>query len=320
MAEGYDRYTGAGNDVEHEAGYDAYMTGVIYLAFIAFIRERQQENPENGDGHLKRKRSESEANDESEEESEQESEDDEKIVEDGDDEDKEDNIDEKSANESESESEDGEASSDEEDKPTSIFMDKSIVPYYGRIFLMRSDIPYIDLKGDEQVGKFMTFSLKDILTNKLLELITYPNKFYLHNIPAGFTNAAIEKVYPSILPIAVSWVNDNNAWIILRDESKIPQVKLGMLGLSTVQSFLPGCSRQVEGEAYGITKEAGKMELISHEQWRVLFGPKKTVSYDNTAEALMAANINSTSESSSSTTEVTVPTGGAGYDGKYITD
>lgn len=41
MAEGFDRYTGIGNDVEHEAGYDAYMTGVIYLAFIAFIHEKK---------------------------------------------------------------------------------------------------------------------------------------------------------------------------------------------------------------------------------------------------------------------------------------
>jgi len=41
MAEGFDRYTGTGNDVEHEAGYDAYMTGVIYLAFICFIHEKK---------------------------------------------------------------------------------------------------------------------------------------------------------------------------------------------------------------------------------------------------------------------------------------
>lgn len=151
----------------------------------------------------------------------------------------------------------------------------------------------------------------------MIDLITYPNKFFLHNIPSGFTNAAIEKVYPAILPIAVSWVNDNNAWIILRDETKIPQVKLGMLGLSTVHSFLPGCSRQVEGEAYGITKEAGKMELISHEQWKILYGPKKSLNYDNTAEALMAANINNKTQNSLPTAELTVPTGGAGYDGNY---
>lgn len=151
-----------------------------------------------------------------------------------------------------------------------------------------------------------------------VEIVTYPNKFYLHNIPAGFTNAAIEKVYPSILPIAVSWVNDNNAWIILRDEAKIPMVKLGMLGLQTVQSFLPGCSRQVEGEAYGITKEAGKMELISHEQWQILYGPKKTVNYNNTASALMAGSLNTPQQQDTSSfiAESSVPKGGAGYDGK----
>jgi hypothetical protein len=124
-------------------------------------------------------------------------------------------------------------------------------------------------------------------------------------------------VYPSILPIAVSWVNDNNAWIILRDEAKIPHVKLGILGLSVVQSFLPGCSRQVEGEAYGITKEAGKMELISHEQWQALYGPKKTVNYNNTASALTAATINNTVQAEAlPVAETSVPKGGAGYDGK----
>lgn len=146
MAEGFNRYTGDGNDVEHEAGYDAYMTGVIYLAFIAFIREKDQET---GNSHLKRKRSLSEADEESE--SEEESEDDEKDVKEEDnakDEAKKDTADDESSEES------GEAS-DDEDKPTSIFLDKSITPYYGRIFLMRSDIPYIDLKGEEQVGELI---------------------------------------------------------------------------------------------------------------------------------------------------------------------
>lgn len=135
------------------------------------------------------------------------------------------------------------------------------------------------------------------------------------------TNTAIEKLYPSILPIAISWVNDNNAWIILRDESKIPMVPVGILGFSIVQSFLPGCSRQVEGEAYGITKDAGKMELITHAQWQTLYGPKKTVNYDNMASVLSAAANNndgkqeSSTESSNTTVSSPVPTGGSGYDG-----
>ncbi|KAI7892470.1 ribonuclease H-like domain-containing protein [Mucor mucedo] len=294
MAEGFDRYTGDGNGVEHEAGYDAYMTGVIYLAFIAFIREKDTDiNHTN-----KRKRSLSEASGE-ESESEEESESDDDDVNDEeeksevDDDSKEDG---EKNDSSDAESSDGEISSDEDnggDKATSIFMDKAITPYYGRIYLMRSDIPYIDLKGEEQVN-----------------LVTYPNKFFLHNIPSGFTNTAIEKVYPNMVPFAVSWVNDNNAWIILRDETKIPHVKLGVVGLSSVHCFLPGCSRETEGEAYGITKEAGKMELITHEQWQILYGPKKTVDYSNTAEALRAATMNNITQ----TSEESVPTGGSGYD------
>lgn len=275
MGEGYNRYTGDGNDVEHEAGYDAYMTGVIYLGFIAFVHENNTEVEQTN----KRKRSLSET---SEEESESDDDDDEEDTE------KKDSTDDDS-------SEDGEVSNDQDDKDPNIFMDKDITPYYGKIYLMRCDIPYIDLKGEEPVN-----------------LVTYPNKFFLHNIPSGFTNSAIEKVYPNILPIAVSWVNDNNAWIILRDEAKIPQVKLGVLGLSAVHCFLPGCSRQTEGEAYGITKEAGKMELISHEQWKTIYGPKNTVDYSNTAEALRAGTMNGDAQ----ITEVSVPTGGAGYDGK----
>jgi hypothetical protein len=149
-------------------------------------------------------------------------------------------------------------------------------------------------------------------------MVSYPNKFFLHNIPAGLTNAAIERLYPSIQPVAISWINDNNAWIILKDESKIPLVKLGTLGLSIVHSFLPGCSRHIEGEAYGITKEAGSMELISHEQWQATYGPKKTVNYNNTASVLMANNnINQiASVETTSTMENSVPKGGSGYDGK----
>lgn len=42
MADGFDRYTTTGSpEKSHEAGYDAYMTGVIYLGFVCFIREKE---------------------------------------------------------------------------------------------------------------------------------------------------------------------------------------------------------------------------------------------------------------------------------------
>jgi hypothetical protein len=173
MGKGFERYTGSENEVEHEAGYDAYMTGVIYLAFIAFIREKQQEeSPTKENGLGKRKRSESDENDDSSEEeseekaTEMEEEDTNVTVDKIEDEDvtmKVEN-DKKSDSEDSEDSEEGEVSdsdsdsSDEEKedekeaKKKNMFMDKSITPYYGRIFLMRSDIPYINLKGEEQVG------------------------------------------------------------------------------------------------------------------------------------------------------------------------
>ncbi|OBZ83656.1 Poly(A)-specific ribonuclease PARN [Choanephora cucurbitarum] len=353
MGEGFDRYEGAENETAHEAGYDAYMTGVIYLAFMAFIRENEEKAPEESSEEKtsaeKRKREDSdenrlnthkkfrqdgeEENDEEKEEQKAESDseevkveveddkeedevkeddakeddaeeddaeeedateedateedaeelesEDEKVEEDKEDDNEEDDSEEESDDDEEGDDasmEEGEvdpsdSDSDESEielirkkKENSFFLNESVKPYYGRIFLMRSDIPYINLKGDETI-----------------EMINYPNRFYLHNIPDGMSNAGIERLYPSIQPIAVSWVNSNNAWIILKDESKIPLVKLGILGLSVVQSFLPGCSRQVEGEAYGITKEAGQMELITHERWRALYGPKPTVNYNNHA-------------------------------------
>lgn len=155
MGEGFERYTGAGNGVEHEAGYDAYMTGVIYLAFIAFIHEKQEESPKK-ENTLKRKR------DDLEEDKDDSDEDDEEKV---DDEHKEEEKEEakeevkengepssESSSESSSE-EEGEASDSDEEESQSLFMHKSVTPYYGKIYLMRSDIPYINLKGEEEIGK-----------------------------------------------------------------------------------------------------------------------------------------------------------------------
>ncbi|CAO3595265.1 unnamed protein product [Absidia cylindrospora] len=44
MADGFDRYSVEGNpNSSHEAGYDAYMTGVIYLGFVHYIKEKEEE-------------------------------------------------------------------------------------------------------------------------------------------------------------------------------------------------------------------------------------------------------------------------------------
>ncbi|KAG0742596.1 hypothetical protein G6F26_010876 [Rhizopus arrhizus] len=264
MAPGFERYTGEGNNTEHEAGYDAYMTGVIYLAFMMFIHEQEPQTKENPQQVLGKRKHKEEEVEEEEEEKEEEKE--------------------------EEEEEEGEIDDDEDDEIEKTFLSKSLLPYYGRVFLMRSDIPYINFKGEEEI-----------------QIPSYPHKFYLHNIPTGMTHTGIEKLYPTIQPAAVSWVNQNNAWLILKDESKIPLAKLGLLGITTIQSFLPGASREVEGRAYGITKEASNMELITYEKWAEIYGPKKTVNYNNLASALAAATQDNNGENH-------IPSGGPSFD------
>lgn len=167
MAEGFDRY-GEGGEVEHEAGYDSYMTGVIYLAFIAFIHEKQSTYPsfqlylytknyivDDGKAKLgKRKREDNEADEPNKE----------RKTENGTASDSEEDgqVDSASDSSSDSASDSDETDSEDDkvpDKSSTIFMDKSITPYYGRIFLMRSDIPYINLKGEETVGKIPFISI-----------------------------------------------------------------------------------------------------------------------------------------------------------------
>ncbi|KAG1447526.1 hypothetical protein G6F56_009234 [Rhizopus delemar] len=255
MAPGFDRYTKDDNKTEHEAGYDAYMTGVIYLALALFIHDGNEE--EEG----KNKEVEEVENEKVEKED-SETDDDEK--------------------------EEGEASEEESDDDTekTMFLSKEIMSYYGKLYLMRCDHPYINLKGEEEI------------------LIPHcPNKFFLQNIPSGMTNIGIEKLYPTIQPASVAWLNDSTAWLILKDDTKISLAKLGALGMATVQSFLPGASREVEGKAYGITKDASRIELISHEKWAEVYGPKKAVNYNNLASTL--AHVKS---------ESNIPSGGPSFD------
>lgn len=129
MAPGFERYTGEGNNTEHEAGYDAYMTGVIYLAFMMFIREQEPQAKESLQQVLGKRKHKEEEVEEEEEEKEEEKE--------------------------KEEEEEGEIDDDDDDDDEieKTFLSKSLLPYYGRVFLMRSDIPYINFKGEEEIRK-----------------------------------------------------------------------------------------------------------------------------------------------------------------------
>ncbi|KAI9027562.1 ribonuclease H-like domain-containing protein [Phycomyces nitens] len=205
LAKGYGSYNEEGAaKLAHEAGYDAYMTGVIYLGFVYYIHERERERLENEDEL------------------------------------------------------DSEDTDKQDSKNDNTFMDKSLLPYYNKLFLMRSDLLYMDLKGVE-----------------VFEPIDHPNRFFLNNVPSELSFSGIEQLYPELQPAHVTWTPDNNAWLNIRHDNKVELVKLGPLGEDRVREFLPGGSREADGTASGITKEASKIEILTFKQWKEMEDSKK---------------------------------------------
>lgn len=187
LAPGFDRYIKSNKPNEHEAAYDAYMTGVIYLAFMMYINEQadKQNNKENGEqtneqngeqiniqngvengieNGEENKEQNGEVNGEQNEGDNNkekgitllgkrkrnliESDDVEYTIETNEEGETTEN------SEDEEEKEEGEIESTKViDEPSrALFFNKLVIPYYGRIFLMRSDTPYINLKGEEEVN------------------------------------------------------------------------------------------------------------------------------------------------------------------------
>lgn len=129
MGDGFDRYSADGSpDSSHEAGYDAYMTGVIYLGFIYFVKEKEGREcllflllqGTNSFWLLLFYKEENKS-----------TKDDSSI-----------------SNQSASDSEEDNHSTLTRPKEP-IFMGESITPYYNKIFVMRCDTPYIDLQEKE---------------------------------------------------------------------------------------------------------------------------------------------------------------------------
>ncbi|KAJ8660618.1 hypothetical protein O0I10_003666 [Lichtheimia ornata] len=195
MAPGYDRYTHDGESPQHEAGFDAYMTGTIYLGFVRYIHESEA----------------------------------------------------KDNKEKKEKTEDKEAV--EENKNP--FLASTLIPYYNRLYQMRSDYPYLDLTGPEPTPVY--------------EL---PNRLYLTGIPSGMQDMSIEALYPKLVPLDIHWVNSNNAWIVVKYDSNLPHVKEGKLGEEAIKHFLKGGEHEDAGSLLHITPEAANMELLSYGKWR----------------------------------------------------
>ncbi|KAI8331547.1 CAF1 family ribonuclease-domain-containing protein [Chlamydoabsidia padenii] len=240
MGDGFERYSAKGSpNSSHEAGYDAYMTGVIYLGFIYYVKEKEEEE------RLKKDKN---------------------------------NI-----------TNGVDATKNETSTTTTkepIFMDDSVTPYYNKIFVMRCDMPYIDLQDKETMhGNVQR------------------NRFFLNDIPSGLTHTGIEKLLPEICPTSITWVNDNMAWLTVLQPNKIDLAPLGKLGLDRVRDFMEGGARFLDGQTYQIGAKAADMTLLSGEQWETLGLGTTTTTTTTTTQA-----------DSSSTTSSTVPMGASSYD------
>ncbi|CAO3650611.1 unnamed protein product [Cunninghamella echinulata] len=184
---------------------------------------------------------------------------------------------------------------------------------------MRSDVPYIDLYGTEtQDGNIRK------------------NRFYLQNIPPGVTHPAIERLYPEIAPIWISWIDESSAWLTIKTFAKVDLVKTGILGIERVRPFLQGGTRYTEGVAYNINQSAANMEVLTGEQWELLQKSTKAQQQKSTSvqdqestPSLSSTSLQSESNTSTSTetttklefdgsttssTQSALPTGGSSYD------
>lgn len=132
LASGYDRYT-HDSESQHEAGFDAYMTGTIYIGFVRYIQESEGKLMHDLNVwhvayhfiHLAK--------------------------------DKKEKKDDKEAVEDKSENKNP-------------FLASTLTPYYNRLYQMKSDYPYLDLTGPEPTRKY-TFTLLVCLKWKLTLII-----------------------------------------------------------------------------------------------------------------------------------------------------
>ncbi|KAI9490361.1 ribonuclease H-like domain-containing protein [Zychaea mexicana] len=254
IADDFDRYT-QDQDAQHEAGYDAYMTGSVFIGFARFIYEREADKraKANAEASLKNGKESKKGSDLDSEEEEEE------------------------------EKEEGQVGENEplprlHEDP---LLADILTSYYNRIFVTRSDIPYIDLVHEET-----------------MPVIEVPNRFFLTNVPEGMTAYGIEVLYPELRPMTIHWINSSSAWLIIKHDNKIELAKEGVLGEERVKPFLRGASRFAEGVSLNITAPAAKIELYGYEQWRTRpeFQADASSSANGPAPAPAPASTTKTSE------------------------
>lgn len=250
----------------HEAGYDAYITGQAFLRFAGYILKKSASLAEDeGDEHTRKKRK----------------------VQDGEGEDSidsttpsisdVDNIQDRQATEEE-EAEEGEVPETPMEKnallekrkriildnPTSDMKEtEDLKSYYNLLYMMRSDIPLMNLLGPDE------------------EPAERPWSFYLKNIPSSFQTSTLFHLFAPFNPHRFNWVDDTSAWIQLsryapavngeeasREPYEIKPLPSGALGEEYVSPFCVGDEKMaVKGRDAGVVIEAADIEIVAWKTW-----------------------------------------------------
>ncbi|KAF9181945.1 hypothetical protein BGZ50_005223 [Haplosporangium sp. Z 11] len=241
----------------HEAGYDAFMTGQVFLRLAGFILKEHERALADKEEHTRKKRRIEESGQEGTEDSTP------SVAEqDGD----------------ASEEEEGELQETVEEKdallekrknvimdnPTaSILESKELQGYFNLLHMMRSDIPVLNLLGPDQ------------------EPEDRPWSYLLKNIPSGFSTTTLFHLFGPYNPFRFNWVDDTSAWIQLsqyasavngeessREPYELKPLPIGRLGEEYVSRFRVGDEESaLKGREYGVVAAAADIEVVSWKTW-----------------------------------------------------
>ncbi|KAG0375913.1 hypothetical protein BGX24_008501 [Mortierella sp. AD032] len=270
----------------HEAGYDAFITGMSYLRMAGYVlKERQRQD--DMDSENSRKKRKIDSSDEAAMSIDSE------MVINGENKGTEDEFAKAAreyqqasdaqkrtdkANDEDEEVEDGEVEETEVEKkailekrkrvimenPTQEFLeDEELQDYYNKMHVMRSDFPIMNLAGPDP------------------EPEDRPLSYLLRNVHSSMQSSTLFQLFQEYNPFTFSWLDDSSVWIQLskfapgppgeestREHYEPRPLTLGRLGEDYVDPFCVGSDEKaVKGREVGIVPQAADIEVVAWKQW-----------------------------------------------------
>ncbi|KAH8552055.1 ribonuclease H-like domain-containing protein [Umbelopsis sp. PMI_123] len=223
------------DDIAHEAGFDALMTGVVYLRMAYYILRNEVLDTMESDTITSTAVDTAGLGSESSPSS-------------------------SSVSDMEEGEYDGAQTIDgigEDGDPSQLLNTcTSITDFYDKMHLMRCELYFVDLKGESE-GK---------MTNRDLR----KNVFYLHNIPTGMSTYGLELLYGDLCPVSIHWKTNSSAWLTVKHENRVELAKPGLLGMDVIKPFVEDDTKFSIASNNGITPEAANIEMLTSQEYHDL--------------------------------------------------